>query len=240
MLGGRKRGISHVEVVMSFMIFIVAVGFALYFFNPGDSDRLVESSLTYAFREIYKNASVGVETFSVKINASEIPAGTDVIALNIPGVKGNAVVENYDGEIFESMKQGDLVFVKSEVGWASEEFIFVRFSEDFVNGVVSPAVLNEGYYELGSSNFKEVVSEKKFLLLNETYYSDYLALKGKGNFNLPERVNFGFSLVFDEADSINSEVEIPSGFEVFSDTERIEVVRADGKIAFADLLVKVW
>jgi len=72
-----KRGISHIEMILSFVIFVSAVGLALYFFSPTDSSRLVESTLGYSLREIGQNTSVTLEGVSIGINHSASPGGGD-------------------------------------------------------------------------------------------------------------------------------------------------------------------
>ena len=66
---------------------------------------------------------------------------------------------------------------------------------------------------------------------------DYFALKEQ--FNLPGRVNFGFSFEFDNK-TISSEREIPSGLDVFSKVDRVEVLRENGEVEYADFTIKVW
>src|SRR3972149_179481 len=78
-----KRSASHVEMVFSFILFVAAIGFALYFFRPTDSSRLVETSFDYLFREIEKNVSTEVFIFSAKINHSANPPSN--IGFNVSG-----------------------------------------------------------------------------------------------------------------------------------------------------------
>lgn len=237
----KKRGISHIEVIMSFVIFIVAVGFGLFFFNTGDSTRLVDVTLEYAFREINQNTSIELEVFSVNVSAGVFD--NLVVAMNFSGIEGNVSVETYDGSILPSKRGGfdrELVFVQS-TNWDSEDFLFVKFSEEFQeDDSVGEVTHNQSWYRVGSSEKRDLISEKDILLLNESYYSDYRALKGREGFNLPDRADFGFSLVFDNGDEITAEEPIPDNFEVFSERNRVEVLRTDGSTEFADLVVKVW
>ncbi|MBS3077069.1 hypothetical protein J4233_02245 [Candidatus Pacearchaeota archaeon] len=236
----KKKGISHIEMILSFTLFIAAVGFGLYFFNTGDSSRLVDTTLTYAIREIEGNTSTSIEVFSVGVNSSAIPNGP--LALNFSGIGGNASVETYDGNILGSSRGGDgneLVYVSSN--WANENVLFVSFGEEFQDGSVpTGAEHNETYYKIGSSEVRVLLSEKKFKALGGRYRADYKELKNQDNFNLPSRADFGFSLVFDNGINISAENEIPDNFEVFSKTKRVEVLKEDGSRAFADLVVKVW
>jgi hypothetical protein len=76
------------------------------------------------------------------------------------------------------------------------------------------------------------------LELKNDYNSNYLGLKEK--FNLPNRVNFGFSLIFDDNSKIEGLRNVPRNTEVYSASGRVEVLRKDGKIEFANLVVRIW
>lgn len=241
----KKRGISHVEVILAFVIFIVAVGFGLFFFNAGGGGRIVDATITYLFTEIDKNTTVSVEVFSVNVTEEVvgIPFG-DVLVLNFSGIQGETRVENYEGENLSSSRGGvddELVYVHSD-SWAGGEFLFVSFGDEFLDDRVtgSPENHNESYYILGSSESQNLISEKRFILLNQTYSADYDGLKSQDNFNIPDRADFGFSLVFGEGDEIVAKKEVPDGFEVYGERKRVRVLRVDGSKAYADLLVKVW
>lgn len=234
----KKRGMSHVEVILAFVMFVAAVSFALFIFSPGGGDRIVDSSLEYAFREIRENASVEIETFSVVLD----PAGIGVaqeIALSIAGTEGNSMARTRDGAVVSSMKSGDLVYLHRN-SWAGVEFIEISFSEEFQAGSVDPVEVDEDFYEIGSSRKEMVVSERKFIELSDSYDENYENLKGRSGFNLPERVEFGFALEFDDGTEIKAEKEVPTGLEIFLDTQRVEVIRTDGRVEFADMTVKVW
>lgn len=233
----KKRGASHVEVILAFVLFIVAVGFALYLFNPGQGDRIVESSLEYAFREIVKNTSTQVETFSVVIHNAGIV--DDTVAFDFDGNVGKTRAETYNGTVLESFNGGP-VYVRSTRGWEGIDFIFVRFGEEFNQTTGLSATPDESFYEIASSNVQEVLSERKMLELNNTYYTDYLDLKAEEGFNLPDRVNFGFTVSFSDGEEIKAEQQTPAGLNVFSEENRVEFLRTDGRIEYADLIVKVW
>ncbi len=237
----KKRGISHIEVILSFVLFITAVGFGLYLFNSGDGTRIVSTTISYAFREIEKNTSTSLEFFSVNVNGALIMSGE--IALNFSGVTGDTTILTYDGRILNSSRggtNGELIYISSQ-NWVGEDFIYVVFGEEFSEDTLSEtAEHNETYYRIGSSEAREVISERKFKMLNQAYYADYRGLKSQSNFNLPDRADFGFSLEFDNGDSIVAENSIPDNFEIFSEKKRVEVLREDGSVTFADLIVKVW
>lgn len=244
----KKRGMSHIEIVLSFILFVTTVGFALYFFSPLNSSRLIESSLDYSFREISKNVTVGLETFSVMINNQTISEAENSasspsinpLEIMIPDVEPGweSRVRVYNGGYLDSRRMGDSVHILSPYGWGNINLIIVEFNEEFSPDTVNPGQYHDSYFEISSSNFREVVSEKRFLDLNESYYADYIELKK--SFNLPSRVNFGFSLVFNNGDLISAQREIPSSLEVFSESRRLYVLRKDGELSYADIVVWVW
>ena len=244
----KKRGLSHIEMIVSFLLFIGFVSVALYFFSPTNTSRLVDSTLTYSFREIENNVSVGLNIYSVKINKDNIPS----IAINIPDIDAEKKVrvEDIEGTVLPSKRDGDLVHVKL----SGEKFIYIKYSRDYIPYSPVPGDgVNNIDYEIGSSSADIVVSEKRFSDLKNHYASDegYLKLKGE-EFNLPNRVDFGFSLEFDDGSKIEAEKNIPAGVEVFSDIKQVPVIRKekksesgeiiveDGKSELANIIVEVW
>jgi hypothetical protein len=235
----KKRGSSHIEMIFSFVIFVAAIGFALYFFSPTNSSRLVETSFDYLFREIEKNASSEVFIFSVRINNDTIPAGVTDICFNVSGSGLNygAVVFDENGNDLSGKKFKDTVSANSSSGWGMINFASIILADEFYEDVVGCAP-NENYYDISSSLKKDILSEKKIGNLSQIYYSNYTKLKKQ--FNIPGRVNFGFSLVFFDGSNITAEKEIPQSLEVFVNQKRIEVLKTDGKTEFGVLTVKVW
>ena len=173
-----NKGISHIEVILSFLLFITAVGFGLYFFNSSSNVRLAETIISYAFREIEKNTSINLEVYSVTINGSAIPSGE--IALNFSGVGRNVTVITYEGERLNSSRggqNGELVYISSS-NWRDKEFIYVIFGEEFFeDSLLESEEHNKDYYRIGSYESREVISEKRLKILNQTYYKDYRGLK---------------------------------------------------------------
>ena len=258
-----KEGISHIEVILSFLIFIGFVIFALYFFSPFEGSRLIESSLAYAITEISKNASVNLESYSIKLNPQTRGEIGKVLEIEVRDVdvNKNARVENYLGENVPSRRElnnPNIIRIKLEdslYGFEGDEgFALIKFSED-IDPYSNPSLLDgnvlvpangEELYEIGTSNKIKVVSEKRIVELKNIYErsgDDYQRLKQ--SFNLPNRVNFGFGILFDNIDKIEPNISIPKGIAVFSSSKRIEVLRnispdKMGKIVFADFIVRVW
>ena len=228
-----KRGLTHVEMILSFVIFVGFLIFALIFFNPTDVDRLLDSSLFYAVDEITSNVSVEIESFYVEIGYNGFE---DFIAVPFENPNNWKVkVEDYDGkELNSNFLLGHVLFE-----WEGNDFVQVIFSEDLVNGDVQNAFnLDPDNYTIASSDSRSIISEKRLKGIIENYQADYESLRE--DFNLPRRVDFAFSLSFAPGDKIFAEKSIPENLEVVAEQDRIEVLREDGGIVFADYIVKIW
>lgn len=239
-----KRGISHVEVILSFILFLTFVGAALYFFSPTRADRLIDTSLDYAFREIKQNTTVDVDNYGVSIRGS---TGSVLISGIGENTGDNKIVgvEDYDGRILPSNERSDGVVVnwdKKDYGNKEEIFAYVRFSEgiDGYEGIVDTNFGNSEF-SIASSQTIKSISIKHIEGLKSSYENEnggYERLKE--NFNLPSRVDFSFSLKLPSGESIVAEREIPSTLDVYARTEKVNLIMKDGRIAIGELTVRIW
>ena len=185
-----KRGLGHVEAILSFVIFIGFIVFAFVFFSPFESNRTLRSTSDYAWREVYDFSRVELEIYSVFIDDLSPPL---IAAVSLTGAPSgwNAVVEDSMGAIVQSYT--DLSGVVHYTT-PSNKFARIKFGQDFSQGVNVIAGTPPQSYTVSSSENSKFMSEKKLLELNASYYSDYSNLKKQ--FNLPNRVNFGFAVTF--------------------------------------------
>ncbi len=259
-----SRGISHIEVILSFLIFIGFVIFALYFFSPFENSRLVESSLSYALSEVIKNTSIEVDSYSIKLDKETRKNIGKIIEVEIKGVNDNknVRVESYIGEVVPSRRETgnkDIVRIKLDdklYGFNGDDgFAIIKFSED-ISAYKSPGELDgpilipedgKRLYEAGASNKIELISEKRINDLKVIYEKsteDYRKIKKK--FNLPNGVNFGFSLIFDDGKKIETNEDIPNGIKVDANSKRMELLEKNSeenkndRIVLGDLTVKIW
>ena len=99
------------------------------------------------------------------------------------------------------------------------------------------ALFSEENYTIASTINKKVLSERKILELNESYYREYNGLREM--LSLPGSVDFDFALLL-RNNEIVGERKLPQGQEVFSSFKREEVLLQNGEREFADLIVRVW
>lgn len=228
----KKRGIGHIEAILSFVLFVGFLVFAFFFFSPFSGNRVLDSSLVYTFNEITDNVSVEIESYSVVLDG--LSADLSIVRIPSPSNLEGVSVQDSSGTVLNSgFSSGEVTFDRS-----GNDFVVLIFSEDLVSGDLSGGdLLGRENYSVSSSEIKDIYSESRILALNQSYHADYLALKQE--FNIPNRVDFSFLVDLDDY-VIRSEREIPESLEVISDQERVEIMRLNGKVNFVDLFVRVW
>src|SRR3989338_1265326 len=230
-----KRGLSHVEFVISLIIFTAFLLFSFIFFNPLNSGRTLKSSMDYAWIEVTNLAMMQIETYSVFIDSDILDP---FVAIKITVPSGYyASVEDIDGNNILSYVD-DNKYVHFER--PDDNFVKIKYSEAFTNGlpIVGRSLVEENY-EISSSKIEELYFESKFIELKNRYFEEYLVLKNE--INLPNRIEFGFIVDFsDDTPNLNSLNEIPEEYEVLSKSDRVEVIRVNGKREYVDLRVFVW
>jgi hypothetical protein len=233
----KKRGLSNIEFILSFVLFVGFVIAALYFFNPVRDVKVLESSEPYVIGELTRNVTIELDSYSIKI----MQDASGVIAINIPGINliKKTRVEDYYGNKIESERDGDKVSFDIGTGQTKINFTIIKYSEDFTPGHVSdrPAP-NAMYYKIASSSSENVMSEGRLKLLNDSYYNDYLLLKKQ--LGIPTEVDFAFELEFPNGYKISATRDIPLRAQVFAETQIKETLRTDGTTEFANFMVKIW
>lgn len=239
-----KKGLGHVEVILAFVIFVSALIFVLYLFNPGERKNLDAALLNEIYAQIENNASVELAEYGVKINNSA--QATDIIGVNLSfeiGTELNAKVTDMSGNKLntsEIMKNNETFCIRknSLANWPV--FAYIYLSTD-LNGRIdgaSSCYANESYYQISGSYSRKVFSEKKLLILNDSYNIRYGELKVE--FGLPVNKDFDFKIGFDNGRMINAQREVPENIEVLAINKRIELLNVNGDIEFASVMIRIW
>lgn len=234
-----KRGEGHIEVILAFILFVGFLIFGLYFFNPLDSKRVLDSSLSYATEGIFDNITTPIATYSVVIKET-VNARVVELSLSRGDIPGTGIAaRGPEGKTFRaSVERGKLIIDRES---SANRLIMITFGDfaytPLTLGPASVLTLPENY-SISSSEVKQIVGEKEANALKTNYDTDYVSLKKF--LNIPGRVDFGFSLDFHEGNNISAMQPLPGGVEVFSNNQRAEVLKQDGTTVFADLMTSVW
>ncbi len=255
----KKRGGSHIEMILSFIIFIAAVGAALYFFSPARTDRLVDSTLDYTFREITAETQTAYERYFVTmenmVNVGYQGKDLRLEMINVNSGQKTRTIFNRGAEsaVMKSKVEGGKVVIGSPsftlpvggninnwdkiLGTDKFEIILAdSFVENAPSGTIVACESAGGICTLAFQEKKVVYSQSDFEALKAEYDSNYNGVRER--FNLPRRVQFEFEV---PAIGVNAaRLDKPDGVEVFQSKKRIELLKSNGEIIFTDLIVRVW
>lgn len=231
-----KKAASQIEFIFSFVLFLGFVGFALILFNPLKSPGVTQVLSDQTLDEIIKDSSTEVISYSVKINNS----ARQTIDLTIVGVNDsyNVVAQDINGFSLNATRNENRVYLDRQ----GKNFSIIRYSSDFSSFSGVPSTGGDvGNYEIASSISEHFVSEKEIINLKTKYGqggNSYNEIRD--SLNLPSNKDFAFAVIFSNTDNITAEMKIPGSVEVFASEQDIGVLRTNGLIKYAKLIVKTW
>ena len=251
-----KKAVGHVEVILSFVIFIGFLMFLFFIFNPFDlisNNSLVDS----VFLNMKEELGTKVSSVSISLSEEIISTLTDKPCFGITDANDFLKETNCkdNTQIIVRDKNNDLrdvhinppnpTKVEIELKNADEnKFYTILCSEDF-NEANTPLtgcqdIGEEGTdYDLGIINEKEVWSNKSLTTFKIAYEEDYTSLKKK---IVPEGSDFGFKLWdLDNPNTPLLEAGVPpSGTRVDAKTIPIDVLEEDGLIKKRTITIISW
>ena len=226
-----KGGASNVEFVIAFILFITVVVISLFLFNPTKDVKAMEQSSSYVIGKVMENATVEEASYSVKINQ-----GCDsIVAFEVDQpIERKARVENYYGEVLPSKRSDKIVSFDRR----GNDFAIILLSEDFNESTLPSGPTGSACYTLATYALNRLVSEKRLVQLNYSYYADYNSLKKQ--MDIPENINFDFVVTFSDNSTIRAERNKPTTIDIFANSKRVEVIKTDGTSDFADIVTRIW
>jgi hypothetical protein len=223
----KRRGMSHIEIILAFLIFVSATTFVLYFFIP-TGKSIIPSSLDLTANQVKINLTTSIQQHSIKI----FPPTQDV-SVPIGGLTNyKSSSYNLEGNRLNSTYLQEKAYIHTE----DSDFIYLILSTDIVEMVPSSNV-DGANYELGSTISRDVISQMKFIELNKSYWSEYDSLKE--NLKLPKGIDFGIVISSDDI-IYTMKKDPPQNIEVYSKIVRSELLTLDGKLRPVNMEVYVW
>lgn len=239
----QKRGTTHIEMVLTFVLFIAVVGFAFYFFNPFKIEK-ESASAYYALNEVIKDLESEVITYNLIINDSAIPPAQDSLVINatfetsLAGL--NMSVKNKSEFNIPFLLLGDKIYFnwKREMG----KEIRVRVSKSINEGQADTSLAissAKDSYILSSWQNTSIVSQNKTALFISRYNNQYRNVTA--SLGLPSNKDFSFIISLNKSllDPITERTSL-NNLEVSSETRLVEFITYDGNITFVEIGVKVW
>lgn len=184
-----KKAIGHIEVIISFVIFIGFVLFLLTFLNPIKNKEVSQAVLDFAERGILSEASVDYNYTSVKTN--EAQNGNFFIDFSrVNGISERIIIKSEVGVIRGAIQSNKLYIdgdgSKFYTVYSSPEFNIPAYT--FEEAVELSE--DEGEYSIGLLRKNRVLSDSKIIELKNRYDTNYDELKAE--FKIPDSNDFGF------------------------------------------------
>ena len=233
--------VSHVGVVLSFVIFVTFILFIYMIVKPAVGTENKQNLLNYVKDVLIERSSTELRSVSVLID-TETPQTCVQLSgfFDKTGIGNRVIVRNDIGEVLNAKISGQDLFVERN---GDEIFLRVYGSEEFNNiteGTISPCEqLSEssGGYMFGLIRSKKNVFEKRMIQLIESYNDNYESLKGE--LNIASGNEFRLDFIYANGTIISTE-EKEVLVSVFVDEFQIQYISKDAVRELGSLNVGIW
>ena len=236
-----KKGAAHIEMILSFVLFISFLIFVFAFINPAKRIEPSRAILDISEQEIVKNSSINITTISLKLDYA--PAAScfsiNLLELGINEIIGynNIIIRNSADNTFGLRRRNTDLDIET-----SGDFYKILASEDFDASSYSPAnceTIDSNNITIGQVTTKKAISFKRIEKFSQAYAQDYNSLKQSINF--PGRSDFGFALKDNSGNTIlNALKEKPKSAVVIAKEEPIELSYENSTSIVAVLNIQAW
>src|SRR3989344_9232170 len=191
-----KKAQGHVELILSFVIFIGFILAMLFFLIPYKNNNSIQGNLDNTQRILINNITINYLETSLILDTTVGLSGNYFIVDNYFSINEKIVVLDEEGNKRDARVAGTKINIQ-RIG--DKRYYKLLFSDLFVNN--NPTGTSDNLqpteYEFGILSNNSAVFYDYLFALNESYYSDYESLKG--SLNLKD--DFGF-VVYDSSNQV--------------------------------------
>ena len=231
-----KRGISHFEMIISFIFFVGFVFFIFMVLKPYDTSTLSNTAVGKLYDSLGEKVNTNLSTVFLRANYT---GGSDCFSVDLPEEifsypvrnEGSSVTKLDGTEIDSKISDANLNIKKT-----GDAFFRVAISPEFDNeDIKSCETLKD--YEFGEPVEREVFSYKALLKMNKSYFDDYDDLKRE----LSVPPVFDFAIVFDGL-GIKMEPRhgAPKSIDVMARSYVAGVLKSDGNLTNEEFSLRIW
>ncbi len=211
-----SRSQSHVEMMLSFILFVSAIIFIFIFINPISKTQEKESDAKKVQEIIIRNISSNFGKLSIITNNS---------------------ADCYD---FSPQEYSEYNYIEKWENQNSRKYS-ILFSDifDSVNAPNKSSQCPGQNYTLGSYSEEKIIVHEKIKLFKQNYESDYSSLRN----SLAIKDDFSFSFKYingDETAEISAYRQIPSRSRVDSENFPVRIINKSGDVKEFVINIKVW
>jgi len=236
-----KKSASHVEIVMSFALFMLFVIFLLYQFNPAKQQNLGNFLLDILQDSIEEQASVVLFEVPFFINSSAVTADCFIVKNPFNAKYNITALSAAKNPLGCDASSADIKIKKS----GSDKQYFLYYSPDEAltppNSVSGCQNIGEpgGNYSFSAQRSYKLLSLNKLKELENNYNTDYNGLKEMLHF--PSGKDFALEIKDLQGSSIlKLERKKPAGIEIYARELPVELLNIDGTITKGIMNMQVW
>lgn len=240
-----KRGTSHVEIILSFVLFISFIIFMLIVFKPLDIFSKSTSDLEIIEDEILKNISTILSVlFPVSIDSSVYSSIQSEPCFYIDNPLNGSltlplIIKNKTGGIINASRQGNQIYFEN-----SGNFYNVFYSLELKERELSDtSSCYKVSYELGKEEYRiglirsyEVISYSKLVDFKENYNKNYEQLKKE----LGLEDDFEISILNSPEIIFEPAKDKPQGVEILARDVSILILKENTDLKNDIMNIQVW
>ncbi len=245
-----KRG-SHVDVIISFIIFVSFIVFAYAILQPTlttqEGKTTIASSIENAVVNNLSGNNLAIISFSANQNSQKNCIQLQNFLNNANISSPTVVVRNSTGYIFASYYSGNDLYIDISSNPQLSSFLDVYYSPAF-NLIQSSTLPNCNLLQQGSSQnnyiIGQITSSSQYLFdfnifkLINSYNGNYNSVRNW--FNLTAQNNFGFNFTYQNQTIIGTNNKIPAFSNVYSEGFPVLYVTGNSSIQSGILTIRVW
>jgi hypothetical protein len=173
-----KRSQGHIEMILSFAIFIGFVVAMLIFLNPVRDQKINYAAVDIAENQIMKNISFEFRYFGLIL--TQAPSGSCFSVDNPGGQTGNVIVRDMDNRLLNSVNEGGKIYLTTSP-ISGARFYKLYFSSKFnyrsFPSYLTCPVLPTSNYSFGPLYIDRAVLTDSLKPLTDAYMADYSELR---------------------------------------------------------------
>ncbi len=235
----QKRGVGHVEVIISFLIFVSFVFFLMIIFTPFGRSSVSQSNLDVIERKIMKVITINLTKTSLILNSSvDFLNPGDCVSVRFP-LPDNVLMKDSNKNIVEAYRKGDYLYFK----YTGDRFYKVYSSpelKEFSDNVGQNCKnLAPQDYSRGITRIQEVVSSSKLENFFHEYSENYPQVKEDFGINTDFNI-----FIRDISDNILNnfmgERHKPKGVSVAAKDVGIGILDEKATLTIAMMNIQTW
>ena len=242
-----KKGASHIEMIISFVIFIGFIVFLFTIFNP--LKKSINPGISdLVFMNLEDNLTTKLSTVSIKLKENVVfqPGDTCFTVANIPDMDCNSerkiIVKNISRSIMGARINGDNIEAALVNKEPNEQFYTIYCShelQEYQGNFQQCKQIGNDQYILGIINERNLWSERNLMNFEREYNAKYGEIKN----NFIQKVN-DFSFIITRVDDgkilFSGDKNPPKSLNVYAKISPIDVLDKDANITKSTINVIVW